>query len=200
MAWSLLHDEDDNVRAAAARLCSLVAPESDIQATDATPRHPECQHAVQERVALMLAKLARTHPALLRCMLRWVCEVEATPSQPAATPCKLSRLFEREKVNDYEEPSTAAWCAARALATAAAMELSPACMEELVTWQRSVEALHVASEDVGAFDLLARVAREVDRGWQCQVALAKQLSVVLCSGGTVDDWDGPCSNAHCTAA
>lgn len=180
VAWLLLQDEDYDVREQAADLCSRMAPEPDTP----TGTHPECLHAVQERVVHMLAAHARSQTGLLRCMLLWVCNPEAAPSvEPAAQ--KPSRLFEREKVNDYEEPLTAALCTARAL-NAIAGELSDACLEEVTLWQCAVQgccSTETHDADGGAmFDLLTRVAQEPNRAWRCHIALAQHLGTVLRTG------------------
>lgn len=175
VAWALLQDEDDGVRAAAALLCSSVLSDS------TTARgHPECGHKVQLRVVTELARRAQSRPLLLRCMLQWVCNPQTPPAPlPGATLShKPSRLFEREKVNDFEEPLTAALYAAQALQSAVDT-LSPACVEEVAAWQRALQAVDVPPSTAAPFDLLARVAEESHRMWRDQVALGLRVAVFL---------------------
>lgn len=176
VAWSLLQDEDDDVREAAALLCGSVFPDA---STGAAACEAECVHGVQLRVVQALARHARSKPALLRCMLRWLCDPEAAPPPPPSAH-KPSRLFEREKVNDYEEPCTAALTVYQALLPSRDQAcLDAGCVEEVLAWRRALRALDTPLPATAPFDLLARVADEAPRTWQTTVAMGLRLGEAL---------------------
>ncbi len=160
LAWQLLQDEDDDVRDATAAMCSRCCTHPAEQNCKAEAM-PACLEDVQKHVVGTLAQHACQQPALLEMLLHWICKTddllheeggrptqsmtnqeERDDKQPATTaPSWVHRLFEQEKVNDFEEPLTAARLTAHALLDAA--KHSPfvhECSKVLGTWLRSLYA------------------------------------------------------------
>lgn len=238
LAWQLLQDEDDDVRDAAAAMCSRCCSNPHIPMHNPhTPAHeqamPACLDTVQRRVVTMLAHHACRQPPLLHMLLNWICNADevlleagsvtpplgkgihipspkdgmqtptdTTPSDPTpclnppapplttadAAPSWVHRLFEQEKVNDFEEPLTAARLTAQALLTVTAGNAPTGeCAAVVAEWLRGLQKAQVLVATVDPTPercgrLVDLLSSEPLRQRVLQLQLAVQVGQALVGG------------------